>query len=198
MGSSGSSGSSTTTNVDKDYNRRIANIAEAQQRMAEEMQGYYREYGLPLDVMTSQAQMDVLPYETAAYIGQLQGQQELAPYQAGLAKDQLIAQRELLPQQQEATSKFLSSAIDGVDPNRWASQAAADVAQGFSGARGAFARDAGRMGMNVGSERFTHGLADMHKQEALSGAAAQTQARRTADDESYKRLQTASGLGLGG
>ena len=250
-------GSSGGGAVDKEYNKRIAAIAEGQQAMAEEMQGYYREWGLPLDVMTTQAQMDVMPYESAAHIAGLKGQMEIAPYEGALKKAQLQAEtglvpeqtglisaqigsqmqllphqtnlaqkqigqqlklmphqtkhdiaqygygaaragalQELLPEQLATQQQFLQSARQGVDANRWASQAAADVAQGFSQARGSMQREAGRMGLQPGSERMMHGLSNLGKQEALSTASAQTHARREADDMSFSRLQAGAGLGM--
>ena len=86
----GSSGGSSTT-VDKDYNRRIAQIAEAQQRLAEEMQGYYRQYGLPTDVLEPAAGSRVAPYQTASQIAGLQAQMEMMPYEMGSRRDEITA-----------------------------------------------------------------------------------------------------------
>lgn len=174
-GSSSSGGS----NYDKDYNKRMAKIAEKQQGMAEEMMGYYRKHGLSLDVAMAESGLELLPYQTAMEKGALQ---------SGL---------ELLPQQTAARSKFLGQATQGVDKEDWMGRASADVAQGFSKARGAMHREAGRTGINPGSERFVAGMSGLAKDEARTSAAAQNIARREAESEEFNRLHDASGLGLG-
>ena len=191
MGSSGGGSSS----VDKDYNRRIANIAEAQQRLAEEMQGYYRQYGLPTDVLEPAAGSRVAPYQTAAQISQLQAGMEMMPYEMGLRKDQLDMRRGLLPEVETTTEQFFQSARD-VDKDKWASQASADVARGFAGAEGALGRSAGRMGLGLGSGRMADAMTNLAKDRASASAASQTQARRLADREQFDRLNQAAQFGL--
>ena len=215
----GSSGGSSTT-IDKDYNRRIAQIAEAQQRLAQEMQGYYRQYGLPTDVLEPAAGARVAPYQTAAQISQLQAGMEMMPHEMGLRRDQIQAQRNILPYDERAqiaerrygadkfdmrrgllpevgttTKQFFQSARD-VDKDKWASQASADVARGFSGAEGALGRSAGRMGLGLGSGRMADAMTNLAKDRASTSAASQTQARRLADREQFDRLNQAAQFGL--
>ena len=69
-------GSTTTTSVDEAYNARMAEIAEAQQAMAEEHYGFYKDY--------------YQPYEKE----QISANRELVPLQMGLQKTALGVAKE--------------------------------------------------------------------------------------------------------
>ena len=228
----GKSGSKSKTTQEVKLSPEEIRIAEKYEALSEEMMGYYREYGLPVDALQAamihktspydtgahiariQADMELLPYHGALTREQIEAQRELLPEQTGLALEHIGAQRELLPEQTglalehigaqrellpefaATTGQFLREAREGVDRGAWADRAAADVAQGFSAARGAMTRESGRLGISPGSERFMRGMADLGRQEALSSAAAQTHARHQADDEDFRRLSAAAGLGF--
>lgn len=57
-------GSTTINSEDEEYNARMAEIAEAQQRMAEEYYGYYKSYYQPYEKKQIAANTELLPYET--------------------------------------------------------------------------------------------------------------------------------------
>ena len=246
----GKSGSKSKTTQEVKLSPEEIRIAEKYEALSEEMMGYYREYGLPVDALQAAMMHKTSPYDTAAHIARTQADMELLPYHGALTREQIEAQRELLPEQTglalehigaqrellpyhgaltreqieaqrellpeqtglalehigaqrellpeytATTGEFLREAREGVDRGAWADRAAADVAQGFSAARGAMTRESGRLGISPGSERFMRGMADLGRQEALSSAAAQTHARHQADDEDFRRLSDAAGLGF--
>lgn len=222
----GGGGGSSKRQYDREYNRRMATIAEAQQALSEEMMGYYREHQLPVDIAMARSEMEMLPLRTAFEKDQIGFERDRMEAERGLIPYMTDAQRasfqhtidttpartehdlaqyqygtehfgalsRLLPEKEAVTSKFLQEAREGVDRGVWASRAGADIAQGFSGARGALTREAGRMGIAPGSERMVRGLSSLARDEALQTASAQTHARRSADDENFRRLQSAAGL----
>jgi hypothetical protein len=101
------------------------------------------------------------------------------------------ANQGLLGQRTEAQSKFLSEALEGVDVKERMGLASADVAQGFAGAEGTARRSAARMGRNPANIDF--GAMATNKAKAMGFA--RTGARIGAEDESFRRLQSAMGLG---
>lgn len=62
MGSGG--GSTTINSEDKEYNARMATIAEAQQGMAEEYYQYYKDFYQPYEKQQIAANQQLLPYQT--------------------------------------------------------------------------------------------------------------------------------------
>lgn len=60
----GGSGSTSTTSFDKEYNARMAAIAESQQGMAEEYYKYYQEYYQPYEKQQIAANTQLMPYQT--------------------------------------------------------------------------------------------------------------------------------------
>ena len=175
MGSSGGGGE-----IDKKYNARMAAIAEANQELAEEMMGYYREWGLPYEAMQSEAAMSLLPYEAA--------------YQRGL----LSAGMEMMPYAQRAGQQYFDASSKGVDREQWAGRAAADVASAHKDMQGSLSRHAGRMGVNPASGAYAHAMRDGGLAQARDTVGAMSQARLTADQEDYRRKQGAAQMGLGG
>jgi hypothetical protein len=104
MGSSGSSGGAS---IDYEYNARLAEIAEAQQLLSEEMMYYYREFGLPYDVEQTEALRALLPYQTDYEAAQLQAETGLTGLRASLEESQIAATQALIPDQQ----KFLTTQL---------------------------------------------------------------------------------------
>lgn len=60
----GGGGTTSTTTVDEAYNSRMATIAEAQQGMAEDYYGYYKDYYQPYEKEQIAANQELLPYQT--------------------------------------------------------------------------------------------------------------------------------------
>jgi len=175
MGSSGGGGE-----IDKKYNARMAAIAEANQELAEEMMGYYREWGLPYEAMQSAAAESLLPSQTA--------------YQQGL----LSAGMEMLPYAQRAGQQYFDAAAEGVDAGKWAGQAKTDVASAYKDAAGSMYRDMSRRGLNPASGASIDTLRGVHVEAARDTAFASTQARQAANQEDFRRKQGAAQMGLGG
>ena len=92
-------GSSSTTTVDKEYNRRMAAIAERQQGMAEEYFQYWQQYQQPYEKAQIYANMNLLPKETMLAEAQLDAQSEILPWQTALKRAQIDANMNLLPKE---------------------------------------------------------------------------------------------------
>jgi len=60
----GGGGTTSTTTVDEAYNARMATIAEAQQKMAQEYYQYYKDYYQPYEKQQIAANQSLLPYQT--------------------------------------------------------------------------------------------------------------------------------------
>ena len=175
MGSSGGGG-----DIDKKYNARMAAIAEANQELAEEMMGYYREWGLPYEAMQSEAAMSLLPYEAA--------------YQRGL----LSAGMEMMPYAQRAGQQYFDAAAEGVDRNQWAGMADMDVSASMKDVQAGVRRSASRIGLNPSSGIYADTMKHAGLGVAREHATARTRARWEADQEDYRRKQGAAQMGLGG
>ena len=209
MGSSGSSGSSTVQHhgqVDAEYNRRMAAIAERQQDMSEEMMGYYREYGLPYDRDLMQSQTELLPYQQSYEQSMLEAETGLVPQRAeaeerrlGLEGDYISSlQAQGIPQQvADAQSLFLQDARDGVDVQGRMGLAQADVTAGYQGAMDQERLGQSRMGLDPRSGASQAGLRDLQLQQAGDVAGARTQARHQAEEDQFTRRHAAAGMGLG-
>ena len=198
-------GSSTTVSVDKEYNSRMATLAEEQQDWAREYYDMWQKYYEPYEIKQAQANLEVLPLETSLYKSQLQnlkslsGSQsnalkELFPKEKDLYSAQLSAAQTLLPQQTTALTNFMNAAAKGVDVNERMALAQADVANAWQGTQAATNRALARMGVNPNSGRFAgvQAVQDATKAEQMAGA--RTQARVGAEEENYKRLAQAAAV----
>lgn len=170
----GGDSESTTITVDKEYNARMARIAEEQQSWAREYFNLWREHYKPYEIAQAQANMELLPYETELYKGQLSSAQGL------------------LPAQTEAAQKFLSASSKGVDVNERMAQAQADASNAWKDVRAETNRAMARMGVNPNSGRYQgiNAAADVQKSAQVAGA--RTNARIGAEQENYERLKNAS------
>ncbi len=195
MGGSGGGHTTMTGQIDYEYNARMATIAEAQQGMSEEMMGYYRDYGLPLDSARATAQLGLLPSQTAYESDALHvGRQGL-----GLQSQMYSAMSDAgLPQQIAGVrSQFLQEAREGIDLQARMGMAQADVAKGFEGAMGQQRMQNSRMGLQPGSGAAQGQAQDLAINRAGMMAGARTQARAQGEQEQFGRLQHASAMGLG-
>ena len=181
--------------VDKEYNRRMAAIAERQQDMADTMFGYYQDHGLSYDVAQVQAQEGLIPYQTDYARREMEvGQQGL-----DVRSDYFTAmQNQGLPQlQAQAQGQFLQDAQGGIDIRGRMGMAQADVAKGFQGALGQQRLADSRMGLNPASGASMSRAQDLAINQAGAMAGARTQSRVGAEQEQFGRRQAAAGLGLG-
>lgn len=166
--------------VDKKYNRRMATIAEAQQAMAEEQFDFWRETYKPFEVAQVAANMELMPFETAAAQSGLQLQEE-----------EQQAQRGLLPQKTAVTSKFYEEALEGIDVNERMDTASADVSQAFKGAEAGSRRAASRMGLNATSGRTAEMLKSTSLEKAKAIGSTRATTRMASEGEQFQRLTTA-------
>jgi hypothetical protein len=207
-------GGGDVDSVDEEYNRRMADIYEAQQRMAEEYYDYWGDVYKPMEMEQVAANRQLIPYQTEQALAETLAATRLAPSNADLTLAQNQAALGLLPQQTALaretmadTSKAISEfapvraqyateAAKGIDIDARVTQAKADVAGAFAGQTAANNRSMARMGVNPNSGAF----ADMSRQTATSrakalGGAANT-ARTNAENENFNRLHGATQLGL--
>jgi hypothetical protein len=167
-------GSTSTTTVDKQYNDRMATIAEQQQAMANDYYDYYKN--------TYQ------PYEAA----QIESNMELLPGQTELNKQTIAANTALIPQQQQAASEFYTQALEGVNVADRMNQAKADVVQSMKGALEQNRRTASRSGINPNSALYMKSIQNTGLDTAKAIASARTNARANAETENFQRVATAA------
>lgn len=198
----GGGGGTTTVKgeVDYEYNRRMARIAEQQQAIANEYFNYWKQYYKPMEIEQIQSNRGLIPLETEVARKQLESQGELLPLQTALEKQQLGlrtqqigAQEELLPYQTQVTKSFLQEA-NNVNPIDWMGMAQTDVAQSFANQRGQLLRQAGRLGLSPDDPRFMSALSEQGINLARMTAGARTAAKRAADAERFRRLTLGSGI----
>lgn len=198
----GGGGGTTTVQgeVDYEYNRRMAAIAEQQQAIANEYFNFWKQYYMPMEIEQIAANRKLIPLERNIARLKLEGERELIPLQTGLRREQLGlrteqigAQRELLPYQTEVTRSFLQEAKN-VNPVEWMGMAQTDVAQSFANQRGQLLRQATRLGLSPDDPRLLSALSQQGIDLARMTAGARTAARRAAEAERFRRLGLGSGI----
>lgn len=199
----GGSGSQSTS-VDKEYNARLAAIYERQQETADKYFAYWEEYQ-PYEIAQTEANTQLLPFETEAAKNksilersQAMASNELLPAQTELAKAQIADKQSTLGMMQPLKTEFFQQATEGVDVNSRVSQAQADVAGSFQNANAESARAMSRMGVNPNSGKFAGVNSSQNIAKAAAVAGARSQARTSAQDENFKRLQAGMQFGMGG
>ena len=188
-------GSSSTTTVDYEYNRRMAAISERQQKIADEYFSYWNEYQKPYEIEQTQANQALLPLETEAAkqktlleTQQAQAAQTLLPQQTELAQAKMSDKLSTIQSTQGMKQKFFTDATNGLDVNGQVAKAQADVSSQFADVNAAQARNMSRMGVNPNSGRFagTASSGDIAKAAAVAGARSQT--RAATEDTNFNRL----------
>lgn len=112
-----------------------------------------------------------------------------------MEQEQIRANLGLIPKQTAAAKMFYDEAMKGVNVDERVSQAQADVSQSFSSADAETRRWASRYGINPSSGAFASTMAGTQRAKAASLAGATSLARRSAEDESFRRLSATMGLG---
>jgi hypothetical protein len=207
-------GGSTTTTVDKDFNRRMASIYEEQQDWAGEYMDFWRTEQKGLDSAKIKAQQDILPYQTEHDIAQFQSATVLYPHQTENQIAKLTAETGLIPQQTELAKqqmtdrslaitqnapvreKFLSEATKGVNINDRMGQATADVAQSFKDAGMQTQRGLSRMGVTPSASATAANMNATNLARAKANAGGRGLSRVGAEKENFSRLQAGSQYGL--
>jgi hypothetical protein len=198
-------GSSSTTTVDKAYNRRLAAIQERQQDIADEYFRYWDEYQKPYEILQTQSNTELLPLETETAKQQqlLAGQQaqagqELLPLQTDAAKAKLEDQIETIGMMKPVKTNFFQQAAEGVDVQGRMGMAQADVAKGFADAETGTRMFMSRMGVNPNSGRFAAAASATDRAKAAAVAGARTTSRLNSEDENFRRLATGMQFGMQG
>jgi len=193
-------GGGTTTvqgEVDYEYNRRMAAIAERQQAMAEETYDWMWNNGyMDLETAKIAANLDLLPIQTGLQKEQLAAAQELLPGQTALAQKQIatgMAGQDLVQEkiagQRALMPTYMEQINRGLDVRGAMNRASADVAQSFGNVNEQTRRDAARMGLSPSSNIILGRLADTNLQRAKATAAARTGARTTAEQTNLENLR---------
>jgi hypothetical protein len=206
-------GGSSGDNYDAAYNARMATIAEAQQRMAEEYFQFWQTDYKPMEQAQIAANLQLIPHETALQKQKLQAEKGLIPKQTALAGAQMDSALSLLPQQtafeqaQLADStqaigerapvraEFYQQATDGVDIDGMVNRASADAMHSFANSQQMLNRNMARMGVNPNSGRFAALSNQNSLNQAKTVAGAKTQARVQGEEQNFNRLTTAMGYG---
>lgn len=196
MGLYSSGGTSTTTTtqvVEQKYDpvasKKMAEIAERQQEMSEEQWALAKEVFEPYEREMVAINRALLP-DVAETSAMTMEEMRRDITMGREVKDALReSQIEELGLSRPATEKFYREAVEGVDVGERMGEATADVAQSFKGGEGNLRRSAARMGLKPTAQM----IRDLALAESKVKAGARTTARRTADVESFQRLQSAMG-----
>lgn len=216
----GQSTNTVTKEIDYEYNRRMAEIAERQQAMAEEYMDFWRDAYKPMEEAQIAANVELMPLETEYAKAQLTDKLGILPEEEKLRRQELAfqtselgrqdvtkglehqvmqadlaTQLDLAPVRKEVASSFYEQALNGVNVRDRMNMAGADVARGFSEAEAANRREAMRMGLNPASGRFADQMRTTSLDRARGIGAARTTARREAEDERFKRASAAMNFG---
>lgn len=160
MGGGGGGGDT----IDKAYNKRLAKISERQMSMSEEYMDFWRQSFRPLEEARAQANLELIPGQTA------------------LAKEQI-----------QTGMEFQKAAREGIDPTEEAGRRQAGVEHAFKGATESMARGVSRFGLDPTSGRFADVARQTSMAKARGIAGARTEGRRYASEESFRRLGMATG-----
>ena len=204
-GGSGGGGSEP----DREYNARMATIAEAQQAMAEEMYQYWKSgpghwENVTTKPTTSRERLSLggSGLSIGNIISKLRGKSTSrqwvkdpggVSYQE-MEQAQMKANMDLIPKQAGLMSKYFDEAMKGVNVGERVSLARADVESEYANAEKNMRRMASTMGINPASNRYLSGLADLSREKAAAKVGATSLARRQAEEENFRRLSGAMGL----
>jgi hypothetical protein len=151
--------------------RKLAEVAEQQQKMAKEQWDMYKEYFMPYEIEAATANREILPLIT-----------ESSKTTLGL--------------QAPVTKEFYRQSLEGVDVGERVQQAGTEVIHATKLGEGIRRREMSRYGIDPSSETY----ADLANEAALSTArgvaGARTAARTQAEAENYSRLGYSLGRGV--
>jgi len=179
MGKGGGTTTTTTNNYDPEYNARMAKVAEAQQSMAEEQWGMYKDYFQDYEVEVAKANRELLPYMTSATKEQLK-------YQGEAAK----ANREIMPE-------FYREAREGVNVSERMGEAGTEVKAATRLGESTRRRELSRMGIDPGSTAYGNTASKAALDTSRMVAGSRTAAKNQAESENFVRLGTALGKSSG-
>lgn len=172
----------TTTvqnNYDPEYTKKMADIAERQQKMAEEQWDMYKGYFQEYEIEVARANSELLPYMSDATRNELQ-------YQSEASK----ANAELMPE-------YYKAATEGVDVQRRMDEAGNEVRAQTKLGQESMRREMGRYGIDPGSSTFATAQNTAALETAKGVAGARTAAKTQAEQENFQRMGQALGKASG-
>ncbi len=186
--------------VDKKFNKGMLKISERQQEIADEMFNYFK-HGVPYNPYDEKGQLTEqareLGYDPEKMVSEaeltqqtLEAQSELLPLQTDVAKGQL----ETLGERSGVVRSLYKDALSGVDVEGRVSEHRAGVQQAFKTEAGIATRDLSRMGIDPSSGRGLAVFENIGLEKAKATSLGETQIRRGAEDEDFRRKATAAGL----
>lgn len=193
MGSKGGSTTTTTNSYDPVASKKMAEIAERQQNMAEEQWEMYKAYFQDYEIEAAKANRSLLPFMTASTKEQLQYQEEAAAANRGLMPAATELARTQIEGQVPVAEKFYQEALGGVDVNRRMAEAQTDVMAAAKLGESTRRREASRMGLDPGSATFGNAVNRAALDTSRNIAGARTAARNLAEQENFNRLGVALG-----
>lgn len=212
-------GSGGGSEPDREYNARMATIAESQQAMAEEMYQYWKSGPGHWETQTvggsgytaTGAPQASTPGIRSAFDSLVPKTEKVWVKDKGgvsyqqMEQAQMKANMELIPKQTGLMSvmldnqtkiapKYFDEAMKGVNVGERVSLARADVESEYANAEKNMRRMASTTGINPASNRYLSGLADLSREKAAAKVGATSLARRQAEEENFLRLSGAMGL----
>ncbi|MFZ5773060.1 MAG: hypothetical protein ACOY4W_16695 [Thermodesulfobacteriota bacterium] len=188
----GGSSTSVTNTYDPAYNKRMAVVAEDQQKIANQYFKFWESSYKPMETEQIAANRKLIPQQTQLQLAEIAAANKLLPGQTELSLQQMAAAMELLPEQTAAARKMLDLGMQGSNEREAMSVAAADVAQQFGQAKEASLRTIARRG-GVGSGASLAQIGNDAMEQAKATAAAKTKARRDARTDSFNMLARVTG-----
>ncbi len=176
------SDSSSSTSYDPVYNAGLLEIQQANEERSSFLFDQFTSGG-------SVSEMEYLQRVVEANAGLLPDQTRLE--KAGM-KDALTAINERAP----LRTKFIDSAMEGVDAEAAMDKAEANVSHAFKGAEGQIRRSMMRSGGDVNSGSFITAQRNSMIDKAKAEAGARTRAYDNAESESFGRLRDAMSFGV--
>jgi hypothetical protein len=160
---------------DKEYNARMAKVAERQQGMADEYFKFWETHAKPYEKAQYASALELLPGETETR------KEQMKTEQLGLQ-----TRREEMGMAKPVMEEYYKTALEGVDVGEETRMARADVAQGIQESEEATERSMSRMGVDPLSGRFAGEMkaTGMEKAKAVGGA--MSGARRYAKEATFK------------
>lgn len=105
----GGGGGTTTIEPDREYNARMATIAEAQQALSEQLQQYWAQVTAPYETSVTESDSRLLPYSEASDYADYLSKLSTIGDSTNLEKAQIASQQYLLPQQTNLESLNLAA-----------------------------------------------------------------------------------------
>jgi len=206
MGSGG--GGSTVEGAPDFYYRYLVDAGRQETKMSQELMNFYKygtfegaggQYSGPsyadMERAQIEANMELIPEQAELQKAQIAQGAQTAPL-AGETERMGLAERQQVIEQRAPLLKQYFSEATNVNPEVWANQAQAGVAQEYANREKTLSANLRRTGATPGSGRSAAVRSDLQNSLAAAVGGAKTVARRSAKKERFNRLSSAvSGAG---